>query len=49
MLKTALSVNLTNEIEPGKPNPNIALLSSLKVLSDAKSTLNSTMKYLDTH
>jgi hypothetical protein len=49
MLKTALSINLTNEIEPGKPNPNIALLSSLKVLSDAKSTLNSSMKYLDTH
>jgi hypothetical protein len=49
MLKTSLSINLTHEIEPGRANPNIALLSSLKVLSDAKGTLNSIMKYLDTH
>jgi hypothetical protein len=49
MLKTALSIDLTSEFTPGKPNPNIALLTSLKTMGDAKASLNSTMKYIDSH
>jgi len=49
MLKSAVGIDLSSDIEPGKPNPNNALLASMKVMSDAKSTLNSIMKYLDSH
>jgi hypothetical protein len=49
MLKTSLNVNLDSEPEAGKPNPNMALLSALKTLSDAKVSLNSVMKYIDSH
>lgn len=49
MLKTSLSLDLTSEITPGKPSPNIALLASLKTMGDAKSTLNTIMKYIDSH
>jgi hypothetical protein len=49
MLKTSLNMNLDSEPEAGKPNPNMALLSALKTLSDAKVSLNSVMKYIDSH
>ena len=49
MLKTTLNMNLNAPIEEGKPNPNMPLLSALKTLSDAKVSLNSVMKYIDSH
>uniref|UniRef100_A0A6C0KTF8 Uncharacterized protein n=1 Tax=viral metagenome TaxID=1070528 RepID=A0A6C0KTF8_9ZZZZ len=49
MLKTSLNINLDSEPEAGKPNPNLALLSSIKTLSDAKVSLNTVMKYIDSH
>ena len=49
MLKTTLNIDLSADTDGGKPNANMPYFSSLKVLSDAKTSLNGTMKYIDSH
>ncbi len=49
MLKTSLNVNVNATPEAGKPNPNMPLLMGLKTFGDAKISLNSVMKYIDSH
>jgi|APGre2960657505_1045072.scaffolds.fasta_scaffold62368_2 hypothetical protein len=49
MLKTSLNINLNIEPEAGKPNPNMANFAALSSLITSKTSLNSVMKYIDSH